>query len=138
MSKISKTLRRPFRRLDPRRAEEARRQRLERKLRIAERRVAKGRMGKAIRHYRALVRDQPDDLGLLNRLGDLLARGHQLDDALELFLRVAGAFAHQGFIRRARAVYAKILRFDPTHPVARRQRHLLGCDLGLPPELVFG
>lgn len=138
MSKTSKTKCNPFRRIDPSSAEEKRRRRLELKLRVAERRVAKGRPARAIRCYQAMVREDPGDLGLLNRLGDLLARGHRSDDALELFLKIAGAFSRRGFLRRAMAIYGKILRLDPGHPVARSRRRELGVALGLPRELVYG
>ena len=121
------------RRLDPRR--ENRRQRLEKKLRAAERDVARGKTRKALRLYRALIAERPDDLGSRNRLGDLLVRVQQLDGALALFLEVAHELLHQGFLRRALALYGKILRHDPSHPEARLEQRRLRARLDLPPVL---
>ena len=121
------------RRLDPRR--EQRRRRLEKKLRAAERGVARGKIRRALQIYRALVAERPDDLGSRNRLGDLLVRVHQLDGALTLFVDVARELLRQGFVRRALALYGKILRHDPTHPEARLEQRRLRATLDLPPAL---
>lgn len=86
----------------------------ERVIRAAEKHVAKGRLEAAIREYRKVLSDFPDDVGTLNRLGDLYARIEHTDEAVELFERIAGSYTNDGFFVKAIAIYKKIIKLDPT------------------------
>lgn len=86
----------------------------ERVIRAAEKHVAKGRLEAAIREYRKVLSDHPDDVGTLNRLGDLYARIEHTDEAVELFQRIAESYTDDGFFVKAIAIYKKIIKLDPT------------------------
>lgn len=105
------------RQAEPRKSNETtdaeRRQRVERLMRSAERSVARGRLEEGIRQYLEIASQEPGDLSHLNRAGDLLVRGDRIEPAVALFLKVAAAYAEQGFWAKAIAVYRKILRCDP-------------------------
>ncbi len=94
----------------------ARRQRLERLRRTADGSLARGYSRGALRLYRRLLAECPEDLQILNRTGELLARVRQTDQAVALFVRVARAYAATGFEAKAAAMYRKVLRLEPNHP----------------------
>lgn len=111
-----------------------RRQRLERieaRMRTAEQRISRGRLRAGIRDYLAILAEDPDDLRILNRIGDLLVRAQEIDRGVALFLRVARAYAADGFTAKAIAMFKKILRVDPSRREARE--HLAGLyrEVGL-------
>ncbi len=83
-------------------------------LRSAEALVARGRIEAAIKEYRKLLEEGSSDTGLLNLVGDLLARIKQYDEAIEHYKLTANQFAQEGFFVKAIAVYKKIHRLDPT------------------------
>ena len=132
--KITKTA--TQRRADHRRQERARRQRMEERLRAAERCVARGRLRDAIRHYRRIVDDHPDDLASLNRIGDLLVRTRHIEEAMRIFRRVAVAYARDGFAAKAMAICTKILRWHPDHTEARDLLVDLSQSRGLPVPVI--
>lgn len=102
----------------PRWAPAAKHRQVERWTRAAERRASRGRLLAAVRCYRRALAADPDNLRLLNRTGDLLARARRLDRALPLFLRVGERYAADGFAGKAAAIYTKVLRFAPGRPEA--------------------
>ncbi len=113
-------------------------ERLEKRLRAAERLVVRGRISAAAR--RALeVAESPDaEPASLNRVGDLLVRARQVDRAVAVFERVARAYADDGFWAKAIAIYKKILRCDPRRRDVESQLELLYQRSGLPIEVVAG
>ena len=121
------------RRADHRLQEAARRQRLEARLGAAERHIVRGRLRSALRQVRKLLREPPDDLASLNRLGDLLVRCRQIERGIRLYLRIAAAHAASGFSAKAVALYGKVLRLDPTVDEARQRRRALTRRHGLAP-----
>ena len=80
----------------------------------AERFVARGRIGSAIKEYRRLLAENPDDVSTLNRVGDLYVQNDQTEDAIRLFSDVAERYTRDGFHTRAIAIFKKIIRTDPT------------------------
>lgn len=82
--------------------------------RTAEKLVARGKIDAAIRQYRRLLNDNPEDTGTLNRVGDLYSRVSKFSEATELYRQTAERFVDEGFYVKAIAVYKKIHRFDAT------------------------
>ncbi len=81
---------------------------------VAEKLVARGKIDGAIQEYRKLLADNPKDIALLNKVGDLYVRISRNDEAVRLFLQLAQRYAEDGFFVKAIAIYKKILKFDPT------------------------
>jgi len=57
----------------------------------AEKYVSRGKIEPAIREYRKLLADNPNDINTLNRIGDLYARIQRIDEA-----GIDHAAAHSG------------------------------------------
>ena len=89
-------------------------ERREKVMQAAEKLVARGKLSQAIREYRKLLQDNPDDTNTLNRVGDLYARQDKVDEAIELFEQIAASYSRDGFFVKAIAIYKKIIRLDPT------------------------
>ena len=89
----------------------------EKVLEVAEKLIARGKVDAAIQEYRKLLADNPKDIALLNRVGDLYVRISRNDEAVRLFLQLAARYSEDGFFVKAIAIYKKILKFDPTRLV---------------------
>lgn len=86
----------------------------ERVVQNAERYVSRGKIESAIKEYRKLLADNPNDISTLNRVGDLYARIHRNSQAIDLFTQIAEQYAEDGFFVKAIAIYKKIIKLDPT------------------------
>lgn len=82
--------------------------------RRAEKLVARGKIEAAIREYRRVLRETPEDTSTLNRVGDLYSRVNKFDEATHLYRQTAERFVAEGFYVKAIAVYKKIHRLDPS------------------------
>src|SRR6185295_9165967 len=80
----------------------------------AEKFVARGKIEPAIREYRKLLEENPNDINTLNRVGDLYARIQRIDEAVDFFNQIAEQYADEGFFVKAIAIYKKIIKLDPT------------------------
>lgn len=80
----------------------------------AEKYVSRGKIEPAIREYRKLLDENPNDINTLNRVGDLYARIQRIDEAVEFFNQIGEQYAEQGFFVKAIAIYKKIIKLDPT------------------------
>ncbi len=80
----------------------------------AEKFVARGKVAAAIKEYRRLLAENPDDVTTLNRVGDLYVQNGESDEALRLFWEVAERYTRDGFHTRAIAILKKVIRTDPT------------------------
>ena len=80
----------------------------------AEKYVSRGKIEPAIREYRKLLAENPNDINTLNRIGDLYARIQHIDEALEFFNQIGQQYSDQGFFVKAIAIYKKIIKLDPT------------------------
>jgi len=91
----------------------------------AEKLVARGKIDGAIKEYRKLVADNPNDAMTLNRLGDLYVRVNKIEEAVKLFAQIADRYTDDGFFVKAIAIFKKIIKLDPTRlPVYERLAEL--------------
>ena len=86
----------------------------EKVVQTAEKYVQRGKIDAAIREYRKVLVEQPDDATTLNRVGDLYARSERIDEAIKLFTQIAQNYTADGFFPKATAIYKKIIKLDPT------------------------
>ncbi len=75
--------------------------------------LAAGRIDKAIEEYRKLLDDNPKDLPLMNRIGDLCVQGNRTGEAIDLFKRLGMAYERDGFTQKGIAVLKKATRLAP-------------------------
>src|SRR5436190_17828012 len=75
--------------------------------------VDKGQIDKAVKEYLRIVREDPKDVRVWLKIGDLHARKGQKQEATETYLKVARYYQDQGFFTKAVAVYKQILKLDP-------------------------
>jgi len=80
----------------------------------AEKLVARGKIEPAIKEYRKLLAENPNDINTLNRVGDLYARIQRIDEAVDFFTQIAEQYTAEGFFVKAIAIYKKIIKLDPT------------------------
>lgn len=75
--------------------------------------VEKGQLDKAIKEYLRVVREDPADVRVWLKIGDLHAKAGQKAEATDTYLKVARFYQDQGFFTKAVAVYKQILKLDP-------------------------
>ncbi|MES1245188.1 MAG: tetratricopeptide repeat protein [Acidobacteriota bacterium] len=80
----------------------------------AEKYVSRGKIEPAIREYRKLLAENPNDINTLNRVGDLYAKIQRIDEAVDFFGQIGEQYSSQGFFVKAIAIYKKIIKLDPT------------------------
>jgi tetratricopeptide (TPR) repeat protein len=86
----------------------------ERVVQNAEKYVSRGKVDSAIKEYRKLLAENPNDISTLNRVGDLYARINRNSEAIDLFTQIAEQYAEDGFFVKSIAIYKKIIKLDPT------------------------
>jgi len=86
----------------------------------AEKALELGKIPAAIKEYCLIVENEPDDLTVLNMLGDLHARVGSTDAAIACFIRIAEHYREQEFVPKAIAMYRKIDRLRP-HDIENRK-----------------
>ena len=86
-------------------------------LKAAEKFLSQGKINPAIKEYRQIVDNDPDDLTTLNMLGDLYARAGKKEDAVACFERIAEHYSVQEFNLKAIAMYKKIERIKTRDPI---------------------
>src|SRR5690349_7727725 len=74
--------------------------------------VDKGQIDKAVKEYLRIVQEDPKDVRIWLKIGDLYARKNAKQDAIETYLKVARFYHEQGFQAKAIAVYNQILKLD--------------------------
>ena len=84
-----------------------------RALQDAEKSVAQGKIGQAIKLYLEILEHDTSDVSLYNTVGDLCIRDRNITEGLRQFHRLAEAFVQQGFNVKAIAIYRKISKIDP-------------------------
>lgn len=100
-------------------------------LKAAEKFLSQGKIPAAIKEYRQIVDNDPDDLTALNMLGDLLARAGEKEEAVDCFSGIADHFHEQGFASKAIAMYRKIEKLKPRDPATASKLADLYANQGL-------
>ena len=75
--------------------------------------VDKGQIDKAVKEYLRIVQEDPKDVRVWLKIGDLYAKKGAKQDATDTYLKVARFYHEQGFFAKAIAVYNQILKLDP-------------------------
>ena len=75
--------------------------------------VASGRIDRAIDEFLKLLEDKPNDLLMMNRVGDLYLQAGKTRDAIDMFKRAGLGYERDGFVPKATAVFKKARRAAP-------------------------
>ena len=75
--------------------------------------VDKGQIDKAVKEYLRIVQEDPKDVRVWLKFGDLYAKKGEKQNATDTYLKVARFYHEQGFFDKAIAVYKQILKLDP-------------------------
>jgi tetratricopeptide (TPR) repeat protein len=75
--------------------------------------VQKGQFDKAIKAYEKILAEDPKDVRVLLKIGELQQKKGDNGAAAETFGRVADAYGEQGFFLKAVAVYKQMLKLAP-------------------------
>ncbi|HEU4401553.1 MAG TPA: tetratricopeptide repeat protein [Candidatus Polarisedimenticolia bacterium] len=81
----------------------------------AEKFVKTGKLPEAITEFKKLADDNPRDMNIVNKLGDLCVRAGKNQDAIRHFLRIAEFYSGDGFFLKAIAMYKKVSKLDPSN-----------------------
>ena len=85
-------------------------------LSTAEKFVQQGKLQNAVAEYEKIVKLDPKDLTVLNTIGDLYARLGRNEHAADFFRRVGDAYAADGFVVKAIAMYKKLTKLNLANP----------------------
>jgi tetratricopeptide (TPR) repeat protein len=100
-------------------------------LKAAEKSLSQGKINAAIKEYRQIVDNDPDDLTTLNMLGDLYVRSGKKEEAVSCFERIAEHYSSQEFNLKAIAMYKKIERLRARDPLIAYKLAELYANQGL-------
>lgn len=79
----------------------------------ARRYMEKGQVDRAVKEYLRVVAEDPGDVRVWLKIGDLYVKKGAKREATETYLRVATFYSDQGFYLKAVAVYKQILKINP-------------------------
>ena len=82
-------------------------------LAAAQKHLSKGNVDRALRELGKIVKDDPKDLRVRQRVAELLARQGKISEAMREFQIVAEAYERGGFYPKAAAIYKQSLRYEP-------------------------
>ena len=102
----------------------------------AQRFTQKGQFDRAIKEYSSIVDEDPDDVRIWLKIGDLHTKRGAISQAISTYVRVANNYAEKGFHLKSVAVYKKILTIDPSSVDAHKSLGDLYVHLGLGPDAV--
>ena len=83
-------------------------------LATAEKLLSKGKYDAALKEYLRLLEDNPNDILVLNKVGDIYVLLNRPIDSLPHFTRIAEHYARDGFFLKSIAIYKKINKIDPS------------------------
>ncbi|MBX7218632.1 MAG: tetratricopeptide repeat protein [Blastocatellia bacterium] len=85
-------------------------------LKKAEKLVQQGKIAAAIKEYSNLVAANPNDLTLINTLGDLCVRDGRIEEAILNFTKIGENYSKNGFTLKAIAMFKKVYKLAPSNP----------------------
>jgi len=97
----------------------------------AEKYVQQGKLQNAVSEYEKVVKEDPNDLTVLNTIGDLHSRLGNNDKAAHYFKQVGEAYAKNGFTVKAIAMYKKLTKLNPHNSDAVQKLAELYTQQGL-------
>ena len=83
-------------------------------LAAAEKLLSKGKYDAALKEYLRLLEENPNDILVLNKVGDIYVLLNRPMDSLPHFTRIAEHYARDGFFLKSIAIYKKINKIDPS------------------------
>ena len=101
---------------------------------VAQKYTAKNQFDKAIAEYQRILAEDPNDVRVLLKVGDLQVRMNARTQAIETYSKVAGTYDQQGLHLKAVAVYKQILQIDPGLLHLYNKLADLYVKLGLAPD----
>jgi len=90
-------------------------------LKQADKHIAKQNFNKALTELLKVVKVTPNDVNLLNKIGDLYSKTGNTKSAIDYFTKVAESYQKGGFNLKAIALYKKIIRIDDSALDARQR-----------------
>lgn len=93
--------------------------------------VDRGQIDKAVKEYLRIVQEDPKDVRVWLKIGDLYAKKGAKQEATDTYLKVARFYHDQGFFLKAVAVYKQILKLDPRQVAVIQRLAELYQQLGL-------
>ena len=90
-------------------------------LKLADKHISKQNYNKALIELLKVVKVTPNDVNLLNKVGDLYSKVGNTKNAIEYFTKVAESYQMGGFNLKAIALYKKIMRIDTGFMDARQR-----------------
>jgi tetratricopeptide (TPR) repeat protein len=79
----------------------------------AQKQLGRGNLDRALKEYYAILKEDPKDLRVRQKIAELLARKGTIPEAIKEFSTVAEAYERGGFYPKAVAIYKQILRYEP-------------------------
>ncbi len=76
--------------------------------------VAKGAYDKAVKEYQKVLRTDPRDVRVLQKLGELHQKKGDNAQAAQFFIKVAEGYSEEGFFLKAVALYKQVLKLNPS------------------------
>ena len=86
----------------------------------AQRAIERQQYDRAIRAYKALIVETPNDLKLMLKLAELYLRKKALPQALELYHKLSADYLKRGDMQRATSVYLLISKIDQHDTISRQ------------------
>jgi tetratricopeptide (TPR) repeat protein len=80
----------------------------------AEKLLARGKYDAALKEYLRILEENPQDILVLNKVGDLYVTINRPMDSIVYFNRIAEHYGKDGFFLKAIAIYKKINKIDPS------------------------
>ncbi|MCA9544668.1 MAG: tetratricopeptide repeat protein, partial [Myxococcales bacterium] len=102
----------------------------------AQRYTQKGQLDRAIREYKSIVEEDPEDVRIWLKIGDLYTRKGSISHAVQTYNRVAEHYRAKGFFLKAVAVYKSVLKIDPGYIDAHLALAEMYVKLGLVPDAI--
>jgi pilus assembly protein FimV len=81
----------------------------------AQRFTQKGQLDRALKEYQAIVAEDPEDVRIWLKIGDLFTKKGTVPQAVSTYARVAVYYSERGFFLKAVAVWKQILNIDPAY-----------------------
>lgn len=82
-------------------------------LAAAQKHLGRGNIDRALKELGRIIRDDPKDLRVRQKVAELLARQGKIPESMREFHVVADSYERGGFFPKAAAIYKQMLRFEP-------------------------